>query len=239
MRDPSQIKILIGCETSGMVRRAFLDRGFDAWSCDLLPSDDASNRHIVADVRDLLNDGWNMLALMHPPCTRLCNSGVRWLTEPPSRLTDVYPLADRISYQSMSRDERLEFMWKSLAEGAALFSSCWNAPIEHIAVENPVMHRHAKMLISNYQPPAQTVQPWWFGARAFKATSFFLRDLPPLIPTNKLVPPKPGTEEHKEWSKIHRASRTPDRWKIRSETFPEIAAAVASQWGDFLLQHRS
>lgn len=206
------MRVLIACETSGVVRRAFAARGHDAWSCDLLPAEDGSNRHYVGDVRDILHDGWDMLAVMHPPCTRLCNSGVRWLHRPPPGKT---------------RDQ----MWQELEEGAALFSDCWNAPIPRVAVENPVMHKHAKERIRGYQPPAQTVQPWWFGDPAFKATSFYLRGLWPLVATNKLTPPKPGTDEHKAWSAVHRAAPGPGRWKIRSRTYEGIAQAMADQWG--------
>jgi hypothetical protein len=74
------LRVLIACEESGTVRRAFAKRGHDAWSCDLKPAADRSNRHIVGDVRDILHEGWDLLAVMHPPCTRLCNSGVRWLS---------------------------------------------------------------------------------------------------------------------------------------------------------------
>lgn len=205
------MRILVGCETSGVVRRAFAALGHDVWSCDLLPADDRSNRHIVDDIRNVLNDGWDMLAVAHPPCTRLCNSGVRWLHEPPKGKTR-------------------EQMWAELDEGAALFSACWNAPIPRVCVENPVMHRYAKERIRNYAPPAQTVQPWWFGEKAFKATSLYLRNLPKLVPTNRLSPPRAGTDEHKAWSFIHRATPAVDRWKLRSQTFPGIANAMAAQW---------
>jgi hypothetical protein len=203
-------RILVGCETSGVVRRAFAARGHDVWSCDLLPAEDGSNRHIVGDVRDLLGDGWDLLAVIHPPCTRLCNSGVRWLNTPPPGRT---------------REE----MWAELDEGAALFSACWNAPIPRVCVENPVMHRHARERIENWRKP-QTVQPWWFGEKAFKATGLYLRGLEPLCPTNRLTPPKSGTEEHRRWSAIFRAPPSADRWKFRSRTFEGIAAAMADQW---------
>lgn len=208
---PDTLRILVGCETSGVVRRAMAARGHDVWSVDLLPAEDGSNRHIIGDVRDHLTDGWNLLAVMHPPCTRLCNSGVRWLSVPPP-------------------GRSLDDMWAELDAGAALFSTCWNAPIERVAVENPVMHRHAKERIVDYRPPAQTVQPWWFGEPAFKATSFYLKGLPPLRPTNRLTPPKPGSDEHRRWSAVHRASPGPDRWRIRSRTFQGIAEAMADQW---------
>ena len=209
------MRVLIGCETSGMVRNAFLARGHDAWSCDLLPADDRSNRHMVCDIRDILDWGWDLLAVMHPPCTRLCNSGVRWLHRPP-------------------KGRSLAEMWADLDAGAALFSACWNAPIPRIAVENPVMHKHAKARIENFEPAAQTVQPWWFGDPAFKATGLYLRNLPPLVATNRLEPPKAGTGAHKKWSMIHRASPGPNRWKLRSATFPGLAQAMANQWGAYM-----
>jgi len=168
---------------------------------------------LVGDVRDFLGDGWDLLAVFHPPCTRLCNSGVRWLNVPPPGKT-------------------LEQMWADLDKGAALFSDLWNAPIERVAVENPVMHKHAREHIRNYQRPAQTVQPWWFGDPAFKGTGLYLRGLPPLTPTNRLTPPRPGTDEHKTWSAIHRAPPSAARWAFRSKTFAGIAKAMADQWGD-------
>lgn len=206
------LRVLIGCEESGVVRRAFAAMGHDAWSCDLQPAADGSNRHIIGDVRDVMLWGWDLLAVFHPPCTRLCNSGVRWLHTPPPGKTAAEMQAE-------------------LIEGAALFSAVWNAPVERVAVENPTMHKHAKALIEGYEPPAQTVQPWWFGDAAFKATGLYLRNLPPLQPTNRLTPPKPGTADHAAWSHIHRASPGPDRTRIRSRTFRGIAAAMAAQWG--------
>ncbi len=209
--------VLVACEYSGTVRNAFLREGHDAWSCDLLPSDDGSNRHIIGDARDLLNDGWDLLMVAHPPCTRLCNSGVRWLHAAP-------------------RGKTTDQMWAELDEGAALFSDFWNAPIERIAIENPVMHKHAKARIRNYRPPAQTVQPWWFGDPAFKATGFYLKNLPPLAPTAKLTPPAKGTDAHKRWSWVHRMPPGPDRARERARFFPGMAAAMASQWGDVAKQ---
>lgn len=199
------MRALIGCETSGEVRRAFLARGHDAWSCDLLPAEDGSNRHIVGDVRDLLNDGWDLLAVLHPPCTRLCNSGVRWLSKPPPRRS----LAD---------------MHAELREGAALFSACWTAPIARIGIENPVMHKHAKALIVNYRPPAQSIQPWQFGHGETKRTCLWLKNLPPLQPT-KIVD---GRQQ-----RVFRLPPSPDRWRERSRTFTGIAEAMATQWGDY------
>jgi hypothetical protein len=127
-------------------------------------------------------------------------------------------------------------MWAELAEGAALFSDCWNAPIERIAIENPVMHKHAKQRILNYLPPAQTVQPWWLGDEALKATCFYLKGLPKLVATDRLTPPPAGTPERNKWAKVHRASPSSDRGRLRSVTYPGIASAIAEQWGGYALQ---
>lgn len=227
------MKVLIACEFSGVVRRAFLEAGYDAWSCDLLPSEDMSNRHITGDARDYLDDGWDLLMVAHPPCTRLCNSGVRWLTDPPGKLSaEHYKPEEIAAYAKMDRDERLEFMWAKLEEGADLFNAFWTAPIERICVENPVMHGHARERIKDWVKP-QIVQPWWFGDPEFKGTGLYLRGLPELVPTNKLIPPKPGTAEHRKWSRVHLAVPGPERWKERSRFFPGIAAAMADQWGDY------
>lgn len=211
------MKILIGCETSGVMRRAFADRGHNVWSCDLLPAADGSNRHIRCDIRDILSDRWDLLAVMHPPCTRLCNSGVRWLSQPP-------------------RGRSLADMWAELDAGADLFAACWNAPIDRVAVENPVMHKHAKARMPGDLPKPQIVQPWWFGEPFFKATGFYLRGLPQLRATNRLTPPKAGTDTHKAWSAVHRASPGPDRWRLRSRTFAGVADACADQWGGHAME---
>ena len=195
------MRVLVACEYSGTVRRAFEAAGHDAWSCDLLPSEDGSSRHIVGDARDLLEDGWDLL-IAHPPCTRLCNSGVRWLSSPPPNKT----------HDQMQRE---------LKEGADLFSDFWNAPIDRIAVENPVMHRHAKALIVGYREPAQSVQPWQFGHGECKRTCLWLKGLPPLVPTDIVE----GREQ-----RVHRMPPGKDRWKERSRFYPGIAAAMADQW---------
>ena len=147
--------------------------------------------------------------IAHPPCTRLTNSGVRWLHEPPKGKT-------------------LEQMWRELEEAAEFYMALRDAPIPKKCIENPIMHRYARERINPSH--RQVVQPWWFGEETFKATGYELIGLPDLVPTNKLAPPRPGTEEHKAWSWIHRASPGPDRWKIRSTTPVGIAKAMADQW---------
>lgn len=200
-------RVLVACEYSDTVRGAFAERGFDAWSCDLLPNEKRHNKHLQCDVREILHDGWDLLIVAHPPCTRLCNSGVRWLKEPPPGKTR-------------------EQMWRELDEGAALFSDLWNAPIQHVAVENPVMHKHAKARIRGYQEFTQSIQPWQFGHPETKRTCLWLRNLPALVPTNIVSGRQP---------RVHRMPPSPDRWKERSRFYPGIAAAMAQQWGDYVL----
>jgi hypothetical protein len=233
------LKVLVACEFTGCVRDAFLAAGHDAWSCDVLPSERPSNRHIRGDVRTILNDGWDLLMVAHPPCTRLCNSGVRWLTEPPTKLeAETYSAEEQAAFALMNRDERLAFMWAKLDEGAALFSDLWNAPIPRIAVENPVMHRHAKTKITGYRDPAQSVQPWQFGDFETKRTCLWLKGLQPLVPTYRTLEEcRRGlglASDAKPDNRVHSASPSPDRWKERSKFFPSIAAAMASQWGGII-----
>ena len=200
------MRVLIACEFSGVVREAFRSRGHDAWSADLLPAADGSPYHFQGDATDLLGGGvvssthsnpyhWDLL-IAHPPCTRLCNSGVRWLHE---------------------RD-----LWNEMREGCDLFLAFLNAPIPRIAVENPVMHGHARAIIG--RGPDFTVQPWQFGDPAKKRTCFWTRNLPPLRPTSIMTAADARAD-------CYLASPGPDRWKLRSVTYPGIAQAMAKQWG--------
>ena len=217
-------RVLIACEFSGTVRRAFTALGHDTWSADLLPAEDGSNHHYTGDVRDVLNDGWDMLIVAHPPCTRLCNSGVRWLSVPPPGRTS----AD---------------MWAELSEGAALFSTLWNAPVPRIAVENPVMHRHAKERIEGYHPPAQSVQPWEYGDWETKRTCLWLRGLPALVPTYATIDAARRAlglpVDAQPVARVHRMAPGAGRAKERSRFFPGVAAAMADQWGPMLVKGRA
>lgn len=213
--DTEGVRVLVACEFSGVVRNAFLARGFDAWSCDLRPSEDRSNRHIQDDVRRVLGDGWDLMVVAHPPCTRLCNSGVRWLNEAPPGRT-------------------LAELWSELDEGAALFSDLWNAPVPRVACENPVMHKHAKERIRNYRPPAQSVQPWQYGDWETKRTCLWLRGVDPLrphFPTLDAARAGLGLPaDAKPEARVWRMPPGPEREKERSRFFPGIAAAMADQW---------
>lgn len=194
-------KILIACEYSGTVRRAFRNAGHDAWSADILDAEDGSPFHIKGDARELLDKGWDGM-IAHPPCTRLTLAGVRWLNGPP---------------KGRSREE----MWQELREGAELFAAFLNAPIERIAVENPIMHRHAKERIVGFFPATQTIQPWQFGHGEIKGICLWLKGLKPLVPTNVVSGRQP---------RVHHASPGPDRWKERSKFFDGVAKAMVSQW---------
>ena len=208
------LRVLVACEYSGRVRDAFRAKGHEAMSCDMLPTE-VPGPHYQGDVRDVIDSVrltggmWFDLLIAHPPCTRLTNSGVRWLHVPPPGKTK-------------------EEMWADLDAAADFYRMLRDAPIARKAIENPVMHRYARERIGDVR--RQVVQPWWFGEQAFKATGFELIGLPPLVPTNKLTPPKAGTDEHKQWSWVHRAPPSADRWKHRSRTFHGIAAAMADQW---------
>lgn len=209
-------RVLVACERSGVVRRAFEALGHDAWSCDIEPADDSSNRHIRGNVFDHLDDGWDMLAAMHPPCTILCNSG-----------------AKHLYIGGQKKNGRNPERWAALEKAAAFYRRLRDAhQIRRRVIENPVMHGHAIRLTKRGR--TQFVHPYFFGEPFFKNTGLELIDLPPLKPTDMLKPPRPGTAEHKALSRCHREPPGPDRARRRSETYPAIAAAMADQWGALL-----
>ena len=217
------MKILIGCETSGIARRAFQALGHDAWSCDIEPAEDQTTRHIICDIRGgILNEGWDM-AVMHPPCTRLCRSGRQWMSgagkwTPPKRLP-----AGR-SWDDM----KAEF-----EEGVDIFTTCWRAPIDRVAIENPEMNDLARDRMPNDLPAPDMVQPFWFGEPAYKNTGWYLRGLPPLQPTCVLPEPERGSDEWKRWNAVHRMPPGPERARLRSRSFPGMMKAAAAQWGAY------
>jgi len=196
------MRVLIGCEFSGIVRDAFIRQGFDAISCDLLPSESDFGPHIQGDILGILADGWKA-AVFFPPCTFLCNSGVRWL----------YKGGKQANGKDWDR-------WIDMEEGAKFFDALLNAPIPHVAVENPVQHGYAGL-----PEFTQSVQPWQFGHGEVKRTCLWLRNLPELRSTNIVNGRHP---------RVHRESPGADRWRKRSITYPGIAEAMALQWGNYL-----
>lgn len=207
------MRILVACEFSGVVRNAFAELGHDAWSCDLLPSE-KPGKHIQGDVLKFL-DGrvheyavigirpWDLI-IAHPPCTFLCNSGVRWLA--PSGKLD---------------SER----HREMMTACDFFATLYNAPIAHVCVENPIMHHYAKSYLwLKHEVPdhTQTIQPYEHGHGETKRTCLWLRGLPDLKPSNIVSGRNP---------RVHHATPGANRWKERSRTLPGIASAMAQQWG--------
>lgn len=200
------MRVLIGCEFSGVVRESFRARGFDAYSCDILPAEDGSPFHLQCDVRDVLADDWT-LGIFHPPCTYMTNSGVCHLH------TD-------------------ETRWAKLDEAAAFFRALWDSPVPRVAIENPVMHRYAKERIGGLQQ-AQTIQPYHFGHLEQKATCLWLRGVPKLRHVTDLKAETKALPANQR-QRLHYLPPSEDRWKLRSTTYSGIAAAMAKQWGDYL-----
>lgn len=188
------MKVLVACEFSGTVRRAFRELGHDAWSCDILPADD-DGPHIHGDVREVLAAGWDLM-IAHPPCTHLAVSGAR-----------------HFHRKQAEQAEALEFVRTLL-----------DAPIPRIALENPV-----SVISSRIRKPDQIIQPYQFGHPESKKTCLWLVGLNPLRPTDVIQ--DRGRWENQTPSGQNKLGPSPDRWKIRSKTYPGIAHAMATQWG--------
>jgi site-specific DNA-cytosine methylase len=148
------MKVLVACEYSGIVREAFALKGHNAWSCDLLPTDKPSDKHIQGDVLEIINDKWDLI-IAHPPCTHLSVSGAaRW--------------AEKVA------DGRQQAAIKFVED-------IWNADCPFIAVENPV---GALSTRSKLGKASQYIQPYEFGHAEQKKTGLWLKGLPKLIPTD-------------------------------------------------------
>ena len=179
-------RVLVACEYSGRVRDAFIRNGCEAVSCDLLPTDQPGP-HYQGDVFDIINDGWDLM-VAHPPCTHLAVSGARWFHK-----------------KEREQKEALDFVRRLLS-----------APINHIAIENPI-----SVISSKIRKPDQIIQPWMFGHGETKATCLWLKNLPPLQPTEIVE----GRE-----NKVHKMPPSEHRWKLRSLTYQGIADAMGDQW---------
>ncbi len=185
------MKVLIACEFSGKVRDAFVKKGHDAWSCDLLPSESNLGVHHQGNVLDLVQFFDFDLMIAFPPCTHLAVSGARWFPE-------------------KQKDGRQQ-------EGINFFMALANAHIEKIAIENPI-----GIMSTRWKKPDQIIQPWQFGHGETKATCLWLKNLPPLKPTNIVS----GRE-----ARIHKMQFSKHRGKLRSITYQGIANAMGEQWG--------
>jgi len=196
----------VACEFSGIVRDAFIARGHDAVSCDLLPTE-RPGPHYQGDVRDVLGACWDLM-VAHPPCTYLSNAGVRWLSG---------DYGHKMAATSLVGADRMAAM----RDGAELFRDLLNARIPRIAVENPIMHKYAVVEVGRRQD--QVVQPWMFGDPVQKAVGLWLVGLPLLLAT--------GPIEMERHQLVHKMAPSPDRAKKRSVFYPGIADAMAAQWG--------
>jgi hypothetical protein len=195
------MKILVACEFSGVVRDAFIRRGHDVISCDILPTE-APGPHYQGDVKDILDSGFDLM-IAHPPCFRLSKvSGAHWKKD----------------WFKIEQLRALEFVQLLM-----------NAPIKHIAIENPV-----GKINSAIRKADQIIHPYMFGDPWLKETCLWLKNLPLLKPTNIIEPRgnwvKPGNKrpDRKFYFVPEGGNRN---WKDRSRTFPGISEAMAEQWG--------
>lgn len=195
------MRVLVACEFSGAVRDAFISRGHDAMSCDILPTESAGP-HYQGDVLDILGDGWDLM-VAHPPCTYISTPGARWLYTQPTR-------------------------WQHLIDGAAFFRALLTANIPRVAVENPPMIGWAEKIVG--QKRSQVIHPWQFGHPVQKPTALWLRGLPPLIHTENVHEQMKSLPIAQQQA-LHRLPPSVDRGKLRSVTFSGIATAMATQWG--------
>ncbi len=196
------MKILVACEESQAVTIAFRNKGHEAYSCDILPcSGGHPEWHLEGDVLFYLNSGWDMM-IAFPPCTHLAVSGAAW-------------------FEQKRKDGRQQ-------QGIDFFMQMVNAPIERIAIENPV-----GIMSTVYRKPDCIIQPYEFGEPVKKTTCLWLKGLPPLLPTQIVVPEittlKTGAKFSTWDYKISMNHK--ERAKLRSKTFPGIAEAMANQWG--------
>ncbi|HSH67829.1 MAG TPA: DNA cytosine methyltransferase [Bacteroidia bacterium] len=187
-----EIKVLIACEFSGVVRDAFLKEGFNAMSCDLEKSY-MPGPHYQGNVFDIIDQNWDLM-IAHPPCTHLAVSGARW-----------FPNKEK------EQEEALQF-----------FQDLLEAPINFIAIENPI-----SIVSTKIRPPNQIIEPWQFGHPEEKKICLWLQDLPELIPTHYVA----GRS-----NRIHMMPGGNRQGKRRSVFYPGIAKAMANQWGEFVRQ---
>ena len=195
------MKILVGCEESQAVTIELRKLGHEAYSCDLLPcSGGHPEWHLQMDVfKAIKMTTWDM-GIFHPECTRLTVTANKWYKP---------EFADRFPTIHEDREKAVDF-----------FMNLVNCGIPKIAIENPI-----GIMSTRYRKPDQIIQPWQFGHGETKATCLWLKNLPPLTPTNIVE----GRE-----ARVHKMAPGPDRWKERSRTFEGIAQAMADQWGPLL-----
>lgn len=214
------MRVLIGCESSGVTRRAFRAAGHDAYSCDLLPAEDGSPYHFQCDVRDVLDLWWD-LGIFHPDCTYLTCSAEWAYTDGPYH-QNIKPGTLVGAARRQARDEALDFVRVIM-----------KAPIKRKAIENP-----RGVISTRIIPATQYIQPYEYGDDASKITGLWLENLPPLVPTCR-IPGRIVTFNGKQverWanqtdSGQNKLTPSPDRWRERSRTYDGWAQAMVTQWG--------
>jgi hypothetical protein len=203
------MKVLIACEKSQIVCKAFRGRGHEAYSCDILPCYGGHPEwHIQKDVLTILNDGWDIM-IAHPDCERLTVTANRWYSP-------IY-------------SERFPTIHEEREKAIGFFMKLANAKIEKVAIENPI-----GIMSKIFKKPSQIIQPFQFGHPMKKSTCLWLKNLPQLIPTNIVEPVFVITKNGKKYSPLHYYSGNlpnKERKRVRSETFQGIADAMAAQWG--------
>lgn len=203
------MKILVACEESQVVTKELRKLGHEAYSCDVLScSGGHPEWHIKKDVFEVINKNWDMM-IAFPPCTHLAVSGARHFAQ---------KIADGRQQQ-----------------GVDFFMNLVNAPIDRIAIENPI-----GVMSSKYRKPDQIIQPWQFGDKAQKSTCLWLKNLKKLEPTDivdkgefiEFISKKGVKKRQPKWyfDALNKAKTPQERSTLRSKTFPGIAKAMAIQW---------
>ena len=205
------MKVLVACEESQEVCKAFREKGHEAYSCDIEPCYGGHPEwHLQQDVLPLLKEKWDMI-IAFPPCTYLTVTGNRWFN------------IDRYGEKAIQRH-------KDRKDAIDFFMTFANADCEKIAIENPV-----GIMSSEWRKPNQIINPWQFGDAFEKKTCLWLKGLPELKPTNIVeIPPRKRFDSGKSMPSWYaEAWHLPkeERAKLRSKTFPGIARAMAEQWG--------
>lgn len=196
------MRVLVACEYSGTVRDAFVKRGHDAISCDLLPTDKVG-AHYQGDVYDMLDQAWDLI-IAHPPCTALTVAG-----------NSTYGEGQPKYAERLAAVQWTVALWEAMKKASP-----------RVCMENPV--GVLRRLGGMHAP--QFVQPYQFGHTEQKKTGLFLHGLPALRETNNVHDEMMKLPKNQR-ERLHYLPPSPDRWKIRSTTYQGIADAMADQWG--------
>lgn len=219
------MKVGVFCEESQVVCKAFRDKGHEAYSIDIQDcSGGHPEWHRKMDAKTALwGEKWD-LAIAHPPCTRMANSGVRWLASKNPRPGYSWSEPCKI----FIRDDKS--IWEALQEATRFLNNfiLYGKLGNRIAIEQPIHHKYAIMELNAHYN--QLIQPYQFGHMEKKATCLWLFGLPELVDTNNVYEEMMKLP-YAERAKIHYASPGPERAKLRSKTYLGIAQAMADQWG--------